>query len=106
MLFEEIDNMVWSGKETEISQWCMMNNVFEEITEEEIEEIWKREGSDDDEPVRLNGKYDWETAKRVCDFINTHDNLIHITTFRESRRVMLKVIKVIKEADNVERKRR
>ena len=29
MLFEEIDNMVWSGNEYEISQWCMMNKVFD-----------------------------------------------------------------------------
>ena len=43
MLFEEIDNMVWSGGEKEIAQWCKLNKVYDEITEEEIEEIWKRE---------------------------------------------------------------
>ena len=59
VLFEEIDNMVWSGDE-EISKWCQRNKVFDEITEDEIEEIWNREGSDDDEPVRLDGKYVWE----------------------------------------------
>ena len=80
--------------------------MFDEITEEEIEEIWTREDPDEDEPFRLNGKCVWETPKRVCDLINTHDDLIHITAFGEYRRAMLKVIRVIKEADNVERKRR
>ena len=65
-----------------------------------------REDPDDGEPVRLNGKYVWETAKRVCDFINAHENLVHITSFREYRVVMLKVMRVIKEAHNTERKRR
>ena len=106
MLFEETDNMVWSGKEKEISSWYEDNKVYDEITEAEIEEIWKREGPDDDEPIRLNGKYVWETAKRVCDFINTHEDLIAITTFGEYREVMKKVMSVIKEARNVERKRR
>ena len=32
MLFEEIDNMVWSGREKDISQWCQQNRVFDEIT--------------------------------------------------------------------------
>ena len=105
VLFEEIDNMVWSGDE-EISKWCQRNKVYDEITEDEIEEIWNREGSDDDEPVRLNGKYVWETAKRVCDFINAHDDLIHITSFGEYRVVMLKVMRVVREAHNVEQKRR
>ena len=50
-------------------------------------------------------KYVWETAKRGCDFITAHEDLINITTFGEYRRVMLKVMRVIK-ADNVERKRR
>ena len=45
----------------------------------------------------------WETAKRVCDFINTHEDLIHITTFGEYREVMRKVMKVIKEAHHTER---
>ena len=44
--------------------------------------------------------------KRVCDFINAHDDLIHITSFGEYRVVMLKVMRVIKEAHNAERKRR
>ena len=56
MLYGEIDNMVWSEKEKEISQWCKTNKVFDEITEKEIEEIWDREG-DDDEEIRLNWKY-------------------------------------------------
>ena len=56
--------------------------------------------------MRLNGKYVWETAKRVCDFINRRDDLIHISTFGEYRQVMLKVMRVIKEAHNIERKRR
>ena len=29
--------------------------VYDEITEDEIEEIWTRESPDDEEPVRLNG---------------------------------------------------
>ena len=53
----------------------------------------------------MNGKYVWETAKRVCEYINTHEELIHITTFQEYRDVMRKVV-VIKEAHNLERKRR
>ena len=64
-LFEEIDNMVWSGDEEDISRWCKRNKVFDEITEEEIEEIWKRGTPDEGEPIRLNGKYVWETAKSV-----------------------------------------
>ena len=54
----------------------------------------------------LNGKYVWETAKRVCDYINAHEDLIHIATFGEYKVVMKKVMSVIKEAHNVERKRR
>ena len=61
---------------------------------------------EEDEPIRLNGKYVWETAKRVCDFINAHEDLIRITTFGEYRVVMKKVMMVIKEAHNVEGKRR
>ena len=105
MLFGEIDNVVWSGGETEISRWCEDNKVYDVITEEEIEEIWKRKNPDD-EPIRLNGKYVWETAKRVCDFINMHEELINITSFGEYRAVMKKVMIVIKEAHNTERKRR
>ena len=48
MLYEEIDNMVWSGTEKEISQWCKNNKVYDVITEDEIEEIWKREKPDDE----------------------------------------------------------
>ena len=76
------------------------------ITDKEIEEIWNQETPDEDEPIRLNGKYVWETARRVCDFINTHEELINIITFAEYRDVMKRVMKVIKEAHNVERKRR
>ena len=106
VIFEMTDNMVWSGDEIVILEWCERNKVFDEITDEEIEEIWQREDQDLDEPVRLNGKYVWETAKRVCDFINAHEDLITIKTFGEYRVVMKKVMKVIKEAHNVERKRR
>ena len=85
MLFEETDNMVCSGPEKEITKWCKTNKVFDEITEKEIEEIWNREDPDDDENIRLNGKYVWEAAKRVCDFVNTHEDLITITSFGEYR---------------------
>ena len=56
VLFEEIDNMIWSGCEKEISKWCQRNKVYDQITEAEIEEIWMREPPDDDEQVRLKGK--------------------------------------------------
>ena len=55
MLFEEIDNMAWRGDEKVVSQWCQKNKVYDEITEKEIEEIWNREGPDE-EPIRLNEK--------------------------------------------------
>ena len=42
MLFGEIDNMVWSGNESEITKWYNDNKVYDEITENEIEEIWSR----------------------------------------------------------------
>ena len=42
VLFEEIDNIVWRGKEKEISSWCQQNKVYDEITDDEIEEIWQR----------------------------------------------------------------
>ena len=74
-LFEDIDNMVWSGDE-ENAQWCKRNKVYDEITEKEFEEIWQREDQEENEPIRLNGKYVWETAKRVCDFINAHEERI------------------------------
>ena len=78
----------------------------DEITDGEIEEIWKRDDAGSEVSVRLNGKYVWETAKRVCDFINRRDDLIRITTFGEYGQVMLKVMRVVKEAHIVERKRR
>ena len=53
---------------------------FDEITEE-IEEIWKRDQDGNEEAIRLNGKYVWETAKRVCDFITSNEELIIITMF-------------------------
>ena len=40
MLFEEIDNMVWSWKEKEIAEWSLKNKVYDEITDEEIGDIW------------------------------------------------------------------
>ena len=106
MSFEEVDNMVWSGDQNEIAKWCQRNKVYDQITEDEIGEIWKNECPDDDEGIRLNGKMVWETAKRVCDFINAHEDMISITTFCEYRDVMRRVMKVIKEAHNVEKKRR
>ena len=42
----------------------------------------------------------------MCDFIKAHEDLTTITTFGEYRDVMKKVMMVIKEAHNVERKRR
>ena len=42
----------------------------------------------------------------MCDYISAHEDLIKITTFGEYRDVMKKVMKVIKEAHNTERKRR
>ena len=71
------------------------------ITEEEIEEIWHRETPDEDESIRLNGKYVWDTAKRVCEYINAHEDIIKIASFEEYRLVMRNVTKVIKEAQNV-----
>ena len=105
-LYEEIDNIVWSRREEDLSRWCQQNKVFDEITEVEIEEIWRRAEPDQEEPVRLNGKYVWQTAKRVCNFINEHEELINITSFGEYPVVMKKIMAVIKEAHSVERKRR
>ena len=51
MLFEEIDNVVWSGNESEIARWCKRNKVYDEITENEIDEIWKKGGPHDDEGI-------------------------------------------------------
>ena len=42
----------------------------------------------------------------MCEYINTHEDIIKIASFEEYRVVMRKVTKVIKEAQNVERKRR
>ena len=36
MLFEETDNMVWSGREKQVSRWCELHKVRDEITEAEI----------------------------------------------------------------------
>ena len=55
--------------------------MYDQITEVEIEEIWKNESPDVDEAIRLNGKMVWETAKRVCDFINAHEDLVQIKHF-------------------------
>ena len=33
------------------------NKVYYEITETDFEEIWQRENQDENEPIRLNGKY-------------------------------------------------
>ena len=49
-LFEEIDSMVWSGNDEDISRWCRRNKVYDEITDAEIEEIWKNKTPDNDEP--------------------------------------------------------
>ena len=105
-LFETIDNMIWSGSNEEMSSWCKRNKIYDEITDEEIEEIWKAEIQDAGEDIRLNGKYVWETAKKVCNFINAHEDLIHITSFGEYRDVMRKVMRVIKKAHETQRKRR
>ena len=85
LLYAETDNMIWNESESEIAKWCRRNKISDEITDDEMMEICRREDRDDDEPVRLNGKYVWETAKRVCDFINAHEDLIAITTFGEYR---------------------
>ena len=66
----------------------------------------RKGNQDNEEKVRLNGKYVWETAKRVCNFVNSREDLIHITTFGEYRNVMKKEMMVIREAHNAERKRR
>ena len=42
----------------------------------------------------------------MCDYINAHEKLIQIVTFSECRVEMKKVMVVIKEVHNVERKRR
>ena len=80
--------------------------VFNEITEAEIMAILMRGEPDDEEAVRLNGKCVWETAKGACEFINTHEDIITITTFAAYRAVMKNVMNVINEAHDIERKRR
>ena len=60
-----------------------MKKVYDEITDDEIQEIWNKEEPEDGEPVRLNGKCVWAAAKRVCDFINAHEDIIKIETFVE-----------------------
>ena len=62
-----------------------------------------REDSDE-EPIRLNGKFVWETAKRVCNHINAHEDIIRISSFGEYRDVMKKVMRVFKESYNVEKR--
>ena len=52
MLYDEIDNMVWSGSEIEVSRWCKRNKVYDEITEKEIEEIWNRDNLETEENIR------------------------------------------------------
>ena len=42
----------------------------------------------------------------MCNFINAHEDIINIASFGEYREVMKKVMRVIKEAHLVERKRR
>ena len=96
VIFEMTDNMVWGGEEKVVLEWCKRNKVFDEITDEEIDEIWQRNDPVDEEPIRLNGKYVWETAKRVCDYINADEDLIKITTFGEYRDVIKKVVRVTK----------
>ena len=78
--------------------------VYDEITDE-IAEILEREDHDEGEDIRLNGKYVWEAARKVCNFINAHEDLIKITTFSEYRNVMKRVMRVIKEAHNIEQKK-
>ena len=48
----------------------------------------------------------FETAKRVCDFLNAHEIPICITTFGKYIVVMKKIMIVIKEAHAVEREMR
>ena len=58
--------------------------MYDEITEKEIEEIWQREVPDGEELIRLNGKYVWETAKRVCDYINSHTRISSLSHLLEN----------------------
>ena len=79
-------------------------SIYDEITNEEAEEIWNRETPDQVLEIRLNVKYVRGTAKQVYDFINAHEELIRFTSLGKGRVVMKKVMMVIKEADDVERK--
>ena len=74
------------------------------ITHDDTEEIWNSENTEREEVIWFNEKYVGETAKRVCDYINSHEDLVQITTFCEYRCVVNKEMSVIKEAHNVERK--
>ena len=69
----------------------------------------KKSGSydpDQNEIIRRDYKFFLETAKPVCNFINMQEEHIKISTFGENRVVIRIVSKVIKEANNRERKRR
>ena len=55
--------------------------------------------------MRQNGKCVWDSAKGLCDLINTHDDLVRITSFREYREAMNRVMMVIKEAHNREKQK-
>ena len=70
--------------------WCQQNKVYDKITDEEIGEILRRDTPDPEEVIRLNGNHVWDVAKRVCDYINAHEDIIQITTFGEYRIVMKK----------------
>ena len=50
-IFEMTDNMVWSGDERSVAEWCKRNKVFDEITEDKIDEIRRRDDQDPEEPV-------------------------------------------------------
>ena len=63
--------------------WCQHNKVLDVISEGEIEEIWNRETPDNEDCFGIYGKYVWEAAKRVGDYIDVHEDLIHITTVGE-----------------------
>ena len=54
----------------------------------------------------MNGKYVWETANRVRNYIHTYEDVIKPVSFGECREVTRKVMTVIKEALPAERKRR
>ena len=37
-MHEGMDNMIWSGSDAKIVEWCERNKVFDETMEAEIEE--------------------------------------------------------------------